>query len=525
MKDINTIKNANNSNARDNRIPSSYLYDEDEQFRLLKVTFKHSLLLIIAKKRNCDNFILSLNTLMALWELKSSSVTLIKTLLNCTQIFQDSDLVKQIRDFPEPNKTTVNSFFKKIQLTNIVLPNNITMRELKLALQEAFIINVVFKMPEAFLLIESNLKNNHQIIKHLIDENGLVLEYLPSNMQDNLAIVHQALSKNIGAIRFVSERIKSSKVLMLKLIGANPSLFLVLPENLACNQEFILQLIKRNASLISCMPEKDTQIEKLSFQGISFSSLLQEDPKFIKKVLKINFKVGSQCQQYHNLNTDQEAKDLQEIHSILDKAILTSKPKDKLPPEECYKISNKGFLEALEKIFFDKNTRLNDVVEYIVEQNNFLPNRKRFREGPKLARDSNDRGIITLIEAIDRNRPFDKNLEEFIATCVKYCNTSLLDNNQNKKTRLEEIINHLKEDVKYYDDNRDVSIKEESPRDFHSQDDSYKKQFNKYVTKNLELQSLLQPDSSKLEFYSYLNVKKQEIETKKEINSDGYTRF
>lgn len=261
--------------------------------------------------------------------------------------------------------------------------------------------------------MNEDLAKDQDIILRLLKIDNNAAMYLDKDMVDYYEIMLKAAMLNGNVLKHLDKNMVGYKDFALLVVQKHPRAIEHLDKDMVGYSDIVLSAEQRHHWSIEVLRPP-----------------LARDPEFIKKVLKMGVEPGSHL--LEKLGNSLQEQYLQGLVAELLQIII------KPDMDSLYEYSNKGYLEVIESMFPQKDTRTNDIARYIIGNNNFtdfIANNEEL----------DNKGLRTILVAINRLKSPIQNLEDFFDSCTLLC-----DGNKEQGAKLGKFLDHLESNLSSY---------------------------------------------------------------------------
>ena len=127
-------------------------------------------------------------------------------------------------------------------------------------------LNAVKRAPSVISYLDSPFNQDLEIVKEALNQNGLLLEFIPEFLKCNEQIVQTAIEQNGMALQYAADELRTSSETVLKAIRGSSDSFQFASHKLRGNREFVLRALRINPGIF----------EHVSFGLINDREIVQE---------------------------------------------------------------------------------------------------------------------------------------------------------------------------------------------------------------------------------------------------------
>jgi hypothetical protein len=288
-----------------------------------------------------------------------------------------------------------------------------------------------FEMISAFKKLDSNFKDDIDIVKIAVASHPDILEYVSDRLKDNEQFLFEPICSMPSSFKWVSDRLKKDKTFILSILSElNKPYYRILTEEYAfffeqipktiIDKEFAYHLIKANSNSITYLDHSFYDIKSFhllaSNNNKNFNpKYFQNAPKHIKNDIElVTDLMNNNADYYPYLNTTfNKNEHFALLYLKKNLTNLNAKVYSKIPPVlrnslsfsvEAFDVLNRDttyFPEPI-KVIFRKNS---------IEQIKQLANNEKAEKAALLEQKENDKKFLSKIKKITVNQNlFKRNL-------------------------------------------------------------------------------------------------------------------
>jgi hypothetical protein len=133
-----------------------------------------------------------------------------------------------------------------------------------------------------------------EIILLAVNNNSMVIQYLPTEFKNNVELALAAVNNNGLVIEFLPEELKENEQIALAAVNNNGLAIKLLPEKLKENEQIALAAVNNNGLAIKLLPEKLKENEQIALTALKNNIRAKHDISITllqnKEIQKILFK-------------------------------------------------------------------------------------------------------------------------------------------------------------------------------------------------------------------------------------------